>query len=36
MAPLRIDEERADELDEAWVPVLTPDGPAYLAWVNSD
>jgi hypothetical protein len=36
MAPLRVDEQRADELDEAWVPVLTPDGPAYLAWVNSD
>jgi hypothetical protein len=36
MAPLQIDEERADELDQAWVPVLTPDGPAYLAWTNSD
>ena len=36
MAPLQIDEARAHELDEAWVPVLTPDGPAYLAWVNSD
>jgi hypothetical protein len=36
MAPLGIDEERAHELDEAWVPVLTPDGPAYLAWSNSD
>lgn len=36
MVPLEIDEARADELDEAWVPVLTPDGPAYLAWVNSD
>jgi hypothetical protein len=36
MAPLRIDEDRVDELDEAWVPVLTPDGPAYLAWANSD
>jgi hypothetical protein len=36
MAPLQIDEERVQELDEAWVPVLTPDGPAYLAWINSD
>jgi hypothetical protein len=36
MAPLRIDEERVDEMDEAWVPVLTPDGPAYLTWTNSD
>jgi Family of unknown function (DUF6210) len=36
MVPLQIDESRADELDEAWVPVLTPDGPGYLAWINSD
>jgi hypothetical protein len=36
MAALEVDEERADELDEGWVPVLTPDGPAYLAWVKSD
>ena len=36
MAPLRIDEGRVNELDEAWVPVLTPDGPAYLTWINSD
>lgn len=36
MAPLQIDDERADELDEAWVPVLTPDGPAYLVWTNGD
>jgi hypothetical protein len=36
MAPLQVDDARAGELDEAWVPVLTPDGPAYLAWSNSD
>jgi hypothetical protein len=36
MAPLRIDEMQADELDQAWVPVLTPDGPGYLTWTNSD
>jgi hypothetical protein len=36
MAPLEFDDERTDEMDEAWVPVLTPDGPAFLAWTNSD
>jgi hypothetical protein len=36
MAALEVDEERADELDEGWVPVRTPDGPGYLAWVKSD
>jgi hypothetical protein len=36
MAPLQVDDARSAELDEAWVPVLTPDGPAYLAWSNSD
>jgi hypothetical protein len=35
IAPLQIDEERADEIDESWVPVLTPDGPGYLTWVSS-
>jgi hypothetical protein len=35
MAPLRIDEERARETDEAWVPVVAPDGPGYLVWSNS-
>jgi hypothetical protein len=35
MAPLQIDEERAHEWDEAWVPVVSPDGPAYLVWGNS-
>jgi hypothetical protein len=36
IAPLQIDEERADEIDESWVPVLTPDGPGYLTWVSSN
>jgi uncharacterized protein DUF6210 len=31
-----LDRERVHELDEAWVPVRTPDGPGYVAWVNSD
>lgn len=31
-----LDRARLDELDEAWVPVRTPDGPGYVAWVNSD
>ncbi|MFC9973432.1 DUF6210 family protein [Spirillospora sp. NPDC127200] len=34
--PLRLDESRAAETDEAWVPVLTPDGPGTLVWPNSD
>ena len=28
--PLRLDESRIHEVDEAWVPVITPDGPAVL------
>ena len=35
-ASMTVDRSRADELDEAWVPVNTPDGPGYLAWINSD
>lgn len=31
-----LDRGRLSELDEAWVPVRTPDGPGYVAWVNSD
>jgi hypothetical protein len=31
-----LDRGRLNELDEAWVPVRTPDGPGYVAWVNSD
>ncbi|WUD78232.1 DUF6210 family protein [Streptomyces sp. NBC_00510] len=34
--PLRLDESRIREADEAWVPVITPDGPAVLVWFNSD
>ncbi|OLF18438.1 DUF6210 family protein [Actinophytocola xanthii] len=33
---LRLDESRMAEVDEAWVPVLTPDGPGVLVWPNSD
>ncbi|WP_373861898.1 DUF6210 family protein [Actinomadura hibisca] len=33
---LRLDEDRIGEADEAWVPVLTPDGPGMLVWHNSD
>jgi hypothetical protein len=31
-----LDRGRLDELDEAWAPVRTPDGPGYVAWMNSD
>jgi len=34
--PLRLDGGRLADLDEAWVPVLTPDGPGVLVWSNSD
>jgi hypothetical protein len=34
--PLLLDESRLGELDEAWVPVLTPDGSGLLVWNNSD
>ncbi|MFE2825499.1 DUF6210 family protein [Streptomyces sp. NPDC059271] len=34
--PLALDESRLAETDEAWVPVLTPDGPGILVWQNSD
>ncbi|GAA4230796.1 hypothetical protein GCM10022254_26480 [Actinomadura meridiana] len=33
---LRLDESRIQEADEAWVPVITPDGPGILMWFNSD
>lgn len=35
-APLVLDESRLAGADEAWVPVLTPDGPGVLVWENSD
>lgn len=34
--PLALDETRLSDLDEAWVPVLTPHGPGTLVWNNSD
>ncbi|MFG2818649.1 DUF6210 family protein [Kitasatospora sp. NPDC048365] len=34
--PLRLDESRIREADEAWIPVITPMGPAVLMWHNSD
>ncbi|MFE7398808.1 DUF6210 family protein [Streptomyces sp. NPDC057557] len=33
---LRLDESRIRDADEAWVPVITPDGPGVLLWANSD
>lgn len=33
---LQLDESRIREADEAWLPVLTPDGPGILVWNNSD
>lgn len=34
--PLTLDDSRLSEIDEAWVPVTSPDGPAILIWENSD
>ena len=34
--PLVLDLSRAADVDEAWVPVLTPDGPGVPLWPNSD
>ena len=33
---LRLNEQRLHDADEAWVPVLAPDGPGVLVWPNSD
>jgi hypothetical protein len=33
---LRLDDARLGELVEAWVPVVTPDGPGVLVWENCD
>jgi hypothetical protein len=33
---IALDESRFYEIDEAWVPVTTPDGPGILTWENSD
>jgi hypothetical protein len=34
--PLQLDEQQLSEADEAWIPVLTPDGSGVLVWFNSD
>lgn len=31
-----LDRSRLDEVFEAWVPVITPDGPGVLLWNNCD
>ncbi|WP_285631085.1 DUF6210 family protein [Lentzea sp. NBRC 102530] len=31
-----LDESRLREADEAWLPVITADGPGILVWCNSD
>jgi hypothetical protein len=33
---LELDASRLDEAVEAWVPVLTPQGPGVLVWPNCD
>jgi hypothetical protein len=33
---LEVDGKYLRELDEAWIPVITPDGPGVLIWANSD
>jgi hypothetical protein len=33
---LRVDISSWAEVDEAWLPVVTPDGPGTLLWLNSD
>jgi hypothetical protein len=33
---LQLDDQRLHDADEAWIPVLTPDGPGVLVWFNSD
>jgi hypothetical protein len=34
--PLILDDSALAEIDEAWVPVTSPDGPGILIWENSD
>ncbi|GHH30973.1 DUF6210 family protein [Lentzea cavernae] len=36
LTELRLDESRMRDADEAWVPVITADGPGVLVWCNSD
>jgi hypothetical protein len=33
---LRLDDSRLADLVEAWIPVITPDGPGILTWPNCD
>ena len=33
---LSLDEGRFTEADEAWLPVVSADGPGWLLWPNSD
>ena len=33
---LVLDENQITEVDEAWIPVITPDGHGVLVWNNSD
>lgn len=35
-ARLKLDDSRLAEADEAWIPVITADGPGVLIWENSD
>ena len=35
-ASLLLDRARLAEIAEAWVPVITPDGPGILVWDNCD
>jgi hypothetical protein len=35
-AARQLDVARLSAVDEAWVPVVTPDGPGLLPWPNSD
>ena len=35
-APLQLDTDRILEVEEGWIPVLTPDGPAVLVFQNCD
>ena len=34
--PLKLDRSRVEEITEAWVPVVTLDGPGILVFENSD
>lgn len=36
LGPLELDLARRDEIAEAWIPVLTPDGSAVLMYQNCD